>query len=718
MAQYPRLFEPLRVRGSTLINRVIMGSMHTGLEEGEGWGADLTKMGAFFAERARGNVGLMVTGGIAPNNAGRVAPFAAMMTTPKDAERHRVVTQAVHEVGSGSKIAMQILHTGRYAYHPFGVSASPRQSPIGWFKPKALSSPEVERTIDDFVQAACLAKEAGYDGVEIMGSEGYLINQFLVPRTNFRTDEWGGSFDNRSRLARTIVEKTREAVGEDFIIIFRLSMLDLVRDGSEWSEVVALGQALENAGVSVINTGIGWHEARVPTIATEVPRGGFSWVTAKLKGSVSVPLVATNRINTPDIAEKILEDGQADMVSMARPFLADPFILMKAEKGDVHRINTCIACNQACLDHSFVMKRASCLVNPRAGYESELIYTKTKNPQSLAVVGGGAAGLAFATVAARRGHNVVLFEAQDSIGGQFNLAKQIPGKEEFHETIRYFKSELKDTGVDVRLGQKVTANQLVDLKFDKVILATGVKPRAIDIEGANHEKVILYNEALDRSKPIGSSVAVVGAGGVGFDVAEFLAHGADETPYAHDRPATMPVVEEFLDKWGIDGNNTVRGGLLDDSDSHKCNREIYLLQRKKGKHGANLGRTTGWIHRANLKKAGVKMLSGVTYDRVNDDGLHITVDGKPKVLNVDTVIVCAGQESVVDLEASLNDHEIPTYRIGGAHLASELDAKRAIDQGSRLAADIENAEAENVGEYLAPLGTSAVMYQKAMKYMK
>jgi len=735
---YPKLFSPLKLRGTTLMNRCIMGSMHSGLEEGEGWGHQLGRMSAFFEERAKGGVGLMVTGGIAPNNAGRVAPMAAMMTTPADAARHREVTDAVHR-HDGPKIAMQILHSGRYGYHPFNVSASAKKAPIGWFTPKALSAADVERTIDDFVRCASLAEEAGYDGVEVMGSEGYLLNQFIVQRTNKRTDEWGGSYANRTRLPLQIVERIRAAVDPSFIIMFRLSMLDLVEDGSEWEEVVALAQGLEAAGVDLINTGIGWHEARIPTIATCVPRGGFSWVTQKLKisGGVSVPLVATNRINTPEIAESILTEGHADLVSMARPFLADPFLLTKAKAGKPERINTCIACNQACLDHTFQARVASCLVNPRAGYETELhVDVPTTAPLQVAVVGAGPAGLAFATVAAKRGHAVTLYEASDKIGGQFNLAKKVPGKEEFYETLRYFAHELIEAGVDLRLNTRVDAEQLQASGADRVVLATGVSPRRLNIPGEDHPSVASYLEVLSRAKTVGERVAIVGAGGIGFDVAEFLAHCADTLPPPSPpsaalevssmlggaeemTPRTSPLTSDFLSGWGIDGTNETRGGLLRAAGGgggaqHGAARELYLLQRKKGKHGGGLGKTTGWIHRASLKKEGVTMLGGVSYEKVDDDGLHLkdAKSGKTSILAVDTVVVCAGQVSDASLEKPLEALGVPVFKIGGAHLAAELDAKRAIDQATRLAVEFESAQPAKVGEFVAPLGTAGWLFQK------
>ena len=662
-----------------------MGSMHTGLEEGHGWSHKLTRMAAFFEERAKGGAGMMVTGGIAPNNAGRVAPLAAMMTTPGDAARHREITDAVHAVPGGTKIAMQILHSGRYGYHPFNVGPSPKKAPIGWFTPKELSVAAIEQTIDDFVRCACLAEEAGYDGVEIMGSEGYLINQFIAARTNKRCDEWGGSFENRTRLAATIVERVRAATSPEFIVMFRLSMLDLVEGGSDWPEVVALAEKIEASGATIINTGIGWHEARIPTIATSVPRGGFSWVTAKLKSSVSVPLVATNRINTPEIAESILSSGQSDLVSMARPFLADPYFMAKAAEGASHKINTCIGCNQACLDHSFQMKIASCLVNPRAGYETELDLTKPASKKlSLAVVGAGPAGLAFSTVAAARGHSVTL-DASDKIGGQFNLAKQVPGKEEFYETLRYFAAELASSSVDIRLSTRVSADDLAKSGVDAVVLATGVTPRKLNIEGADHPSVLSYIDVLTRQKPVGQSVAVVGAGGIGFDVAEFLSHGADQldAPAAdvadaaavmggeavvsllggasEAAPRTTPTMGDFMSEWGIDGKNEARGGLVPPAaaggggaPAHTSSngRKIYLLQRKKGKHGAGLGKTTGWIHRASLKKRDVEMIGSLKYVKVDDEGLHVKQgkEGKPMVIPCDTVVVCAGQESDASLE--------------------------------------------------------------------
>jgi len=732
---YPRLLQPITLRGGAVLrNRALMGSMHTGLEEGEGWGHSLEKMGAFFAERARGGVGLMVTGGIAPNAAGRVAPFAATMASSSDARRHRTVTEMVHEVG-GAKIAMQLLHAGRYAYHPSAVAPSAKKAPIGWFTPHALSSAQVDSTIGDFAAAAALAQEAGYDGVEVMGSEGYLINQFLVSRTNQRSDAWGGSFANRMRLPVEIVRAVRGAVSDDFILIFRLSMLDLVRDGSSWEEVVELAQAVEDAGATIINTGIGWHEARVPTIATSVPRAGFAWVTQKLKGQgLSIPLVATNRINTPEVAEAVLASGQADMVSMARPLLADADFVNKAAAGTPELINTCIACNQACLDHTFKMQRASCLVNPRAGYETELNYTPTEAPLNLAVVGAGPAGLACATVAAERGHTVTLFDRSPSIGGQFNLAKQVPGKEEFYETLRYFTHKLAALPtISLQLGTEADAPSLAG--YDRVVLATGVVPRSLSLPGSDHPKVVSYVDVLQRRAAVGERVAIVGAGGIGFDVAEFLMHRADKAAAAAAdalSAPSLPQTEQFLAEWGINPDAMAsRGGLIEAAVAEggggggggggddagrlgQRRRQIYLLQRKKGKLGAGLGRTTGWIHRATLKRGGVEMVGGVQYEKVDDDGLHVKVGkaGERRVLDVDTVVVCAGQVSDASLEAPLLALGVPTFTIGGAHLAAELDAKRAIDQGSRLAASIESARPDELDSLVAPLGLAGWLFQK------
>lgn len=669
---YPHLFTPLDLGFTTLRNRTLMGSMHTGLEESKN---GFAKMAAYFAERAAGGVALMVTGGIAPNRAGWVAPFSAKMSTRSEAGKHRVITEAVHQ--EGGKICMQILHAGRYGYHPLAVAPTPIKSPISPFKPWRLSGRGVERTIRAFVRSAVLAREAGYDGVEIMGSEGYLINQFIASKTNKRKDRWGGPFEHRIRFPLEIVARTREAVGDDFIMIYRLSMLDLVHDGSSWEEVVALAKKIEAAGASIINTGIGWHEARVPTIATMVPRGGFSWVTKRLMGKVSIPLITTNRINTPDIAEQILADGHADMVSMARPFLADSFFVRKAEENRAREINTCIACNQACLDHIFKNKQASCLVNPRAGYETDLNYIPTTSPKRLAVVGAGPAGLAAASIAAERGHYVTLFEADEQIGGQFNMAKRIPGKEEFHETLRYFQVQLEKHQVVVRLGVRADKDMLVAEGFDAVVLATGVTPREIALEGIDHPMVLGYTDVLKKQQTVGERVAIIGAGGIGFDVSEYL---------LHDEPVA-PSVASFSAEWGIDLAYANRGGLREPQSPNPA-RTVYLCQRSKTKPGANLGKTTGWIHRASLRKNGVQFLAGVTYQRIDDDGLHILQDGQERLLQVDNVVICAGQVPLRELAEPLRKEGVEVHLIGGADEARELDAKRAIDQAARLMATL------------------------------
>ena len=670
-ARFPHLLAPLELGFTTLKNRVLMGSMHTGLEDRAG---NFPRLAEYFAERARGGVGLIVTGGIAPNRAGWVAPFAGKLSSRREVARHRLVTRAVH--ADGGKICMQILHAGRYGYHPLIVAPSAIKSPITPFKPRALSTRGVSRQIRDFVRCASLAREAGYDGVEVMGSEGYFINQFLVSRTNERTDRWGGEFRERMQLPIEIVRRIREAVGPDFIIIYRLSMLDLVDDGSSWEEVELLAGEIEKAGATIINTGIGWHEARIPTIATMVPRAGFSWVTRRLMGKVGIPLITTNRINKPGVAEEVLARGDADMVSMARPFLADADFVSKAEQGREDEIVVCIACNQACLDHTFKGKLASCLLNPRACHETELKYEPAARRKKIAVVGGGPAGLAAANVAATRGHEVVLFEAGQEIGGQFNMAKKIPGKEEFHETIEYYRRQLEINGVDVRLNTRVDAQDLAAGGFDHVVVATGVTPRTPSIDGIDHDKVVSYVDVLTGRARVGQSVAIVGAGGIGFDVAEFLGH--------EDGP---PEVGRFNREWGIDSNLSARGGVKGiDPQPEASGRQIYLLQRKQSKPGRGLGKTTGWIHRSSLKMKGVEAIPGVNYEKIDDAGLHIRIGEQERVLDVDNVVICAGQEPLRTLEPGLADAGLDYSLVGGADEARELDAKRAIDQASRLAA--------------------------------
>jgi len=674
--KYSHLLAPLDLGFTQLKNRVLMGSMHTGLEEAPG---GFERMAAYYAERAAGGVGLIVTGGVAPNEAGCVAPGAAKLNTEAEMENHRIVTQAVH--GQNGKIALQILHTGRYAFHEKLVGASAIKAPINVFKPRALTEAEILEHIRDYANCAFFARQAGYDGVEIMGSEGYLINQFIVAKTNNRTDRWGGSFDNRIRLPVEIVRRTREKTGSDFIIIYRLSMIDLVKNGSSWEEVVELAQKVEQAGATIINTGIGWHEARVPTIAAMVPRAAFTWVTARLKGLVSIPMVTSNRINTPEIAEKVLARGDADMISMARPLLADPDFVIKAAEDRADEINTCIGCNQACLDHIFFGQIASCLVNPRACHETELQYLPTDAPKKIAVVGSGPAGLSFATVAASRGHAVSLFEKSDTIGGQLNMANQIPGKEEFNETMRYYKKQLELSGVDLRLDTKATTAQLIAEGYDAVILASGVIPRKPEISGIDHPIVLSYVDVLRRKIAVGKRAAIVGAGGIGFDVAAYITHPAGVST-SLDR-------EAFLKEWGVDMGYHFPGGLTPSRPPvPSSGRQVYLLQRKPTKMGETLGKTTGWIHRITLKQRNVTMINGVTYDKIDDAGLHITLKGAREVLAVDTVIICAGQEPLRDLKDELENQGMPIHLIGGADLAVELDAKRAIDQGARLAAEI------------------------------
>ncbi len=663
---YPNLFEPLDLGFTTLKNRVLMGSMHTGLEEKD---KDGSRLAAFYAERAKGGVGLIVTGGYSPNAEG--SPYPMPYEKPQ-LPVHQKVTTAVHQ--AGGKICLQILHTGRYAFHPKLVAPSALQAPINKFTPAELTEAQIEKQIADFVELALFAQQAGYDGVEVMASEGYLLNQFIAIRTNQRQDEWGGDYDNRIRMAVAVVQRIRAAVGADFIIIFRLSMLDLIEGGSSAEEIIQLGQAVERAGATIINTGIGWHEARIPTIATCVPRGGFAWVTASFKEHFSIPVVATNRINTPEVAEGILARGESDMVSMARPFLADPAFVAKAEAGQGDRINTCIGCNQACLDHVFVGKTASCLVNPFACHETEWVKTPADQVKRVVVVGAGPAGLAAATTAAERGHQVTLIDGAHEIGGQFNIAKTIPGKSEFDETLRYFRHRLADLNVTLSLGARVDAAMLNSMDVDEVVIATGIQPRTLDIEGMDHPSVLSYLDVLREHKPVGKRVALIGAGGIGFDVAEYL---------MHEHPEQTPSVAGFTKEWGIDQSLQARGGIENvPAEPVAGHREMYLLQRKTSKVGAGLGKTTGWIHRTQLKNGGVRMLSGCTYKRVDDQGLHLTLDGEDQCLHVDNVIVCAGQEP----QKALVDGLKHSYHvIGGADVAKELDAKRAIAQGTKLA---------------------------------
>lgn len=675
---YPHLFVPLDLGFTILPNRILMGSMHLGLEETPG---GFERMAEFYRQRAAAGAALIVTGGISPNDEGQLAPGAATLSSETEAQSHKLVTDAVH--GAGGKIALQILHAGRYAAHPGLVAPSPIKAPISPRVPRELSAADIDRTIADYVNTTLLAQQAGYDGVEIMGSEGYLINEFIVRHTNHRSDEWGGSYENRVRFPLEIVRRVREAVGPHFIIMYRLSMLDLVPEGSTLEEVIELAKLVEAAGATMINTGIGWHEARVPTIATSVPRGAFAWVTKQLMGKVSIPLITTNRINTPDTAEQILADGNADMVSLARPFLADPEFVAKAEAGTPERINTCIGCNQACLDHTFAGRITSCLVNPQAAHETELVIAPATTRKRIAVVGAGPAGLSCATTAASRGHHVTIFEADDKIGGQLNVALQVPGKFEFAETLRHFTQRITETGVDLQLGHRVTATELVADGFDEIVIATGAKPRIPTIPGLDHPSVLSYLEVLRDHRPVGSRVAILGAGGIGFDVAEFLTTSGEEDP--SDVPA-------FLAHWGIDSDYAYPGGVTAPVEAASP-REVTLLQRKASKIGAGLGKTTGWIHRTELARRGVQMIPGVNYRGISDGGLHVQlIDGDGVVRDhtfaVDTIVLCTGQDPLRELHDELATLGASSHLIGGADVATELDAKRAIDQGTRLAAQL------------------------------
>jgi 2,4-dienoyl-CoA reductase (NADPH2) len=673
MTAFPHLFEPLTVGSLTLPNRVVMGSMHLGLEEVDG---GFEKMAAFYAERARGGVGLIVTGGVSPNHAGRPFDVGATMDSSEDVEQHRLVTHAVHD--EGGRIALQILHFGRYAKHKDLVAPSAVRAPINTFVPREMTSAEIENTIDDFANSAVLARSAGYDGVEIMGSEGYLINEFLAPRTNHRVDEWGGDPEARARFAIEVARRTRQAVGDDFLILFRISVVDLVQDGSTFAETLDLARELEHNGVSILNTGVGWHESRIPTIASPVPAGAFIEYAAKLRAAVSIPVAAGNRINTPQLAEEILSSGHADLVAMARPLLADPAFARKARTGRAHRINTCIACNQACIDHTLAEKLTTCLVNPRAGHELTLNIARPRRTKRIGVVGAGPAGMAFSAFAGHRGHQVTLFEGQSEIGGQFDLAWRIPGKSEYRETIRYYKGELEEANVSVQLDTFASADMLLAEGFDEIVLATGVKPRDISIAGARHPSVVSYIDVLRGAAPVGARVAIVGAGGIGFDVAAFITH---QETHGTDHNNV------FFQHWGVDVDPDVPGGVKPPVAVDPP-RTVYLLQRKHDKVGAGLGLTTGWIHRADLVARGVHMLPGVTYDAIDDAGLHITVNGVADTLDVDTVVVCAGQLPHRDLYDELLSRGVDAHLIGGASVAAELDAKRAIRQGTELASSI------------------------------
>ena len=675
MSHYPLMLSPLDLGFTTLKNRVLMGSMHTGLEETQDW----NRVAEFYAERARADVGLIVTGGIAPNEEGAVLPGASGMLNDQDVANHRIVTDRVHE--AGGKIAMQILHAGRYAYSPKCVAPSPIKSPISPFPPAELDDAGIEKQIADMVSAAVRAQAAGYDGVEIMGSEGYFLNQFLVTHTNKRTDKWGGSYENRMRLPVEVVRRVREAVGEKFILIYRLSMIDLIPNGSTTAEIIQLAKAVEAAGATIFNTGIGWHEARVPTIATSVPRRGFTWVTKKLMGHVNIPIITSNRINMPDVAESVLEDGCADMVSMARPFLADAEFVKKAAEGNAAKIAPCIACNQACLDHTFAGKLTTCLVNPRACNETELVYEPAETHKTIAIVGAGPAGLSTAMVAAERGHKVTLFDQADKIGGQLNMAKMVPGKEEFHGLVAWYETMIAEADIDLRLGVYVAAEDLSE--FDEVIVATGVMPRDTGIDGQTGKNVLSYIDVLRGGAKVGKNVAIVGAGGIGFDVAEYLVHQG-ESPTEN--------IDQWCEEWGVGDPEQTRGGLaVEGKQPEAPARQVTLLQRKAEKPGKRLGKTTGWIHRMALQMKDVKMMAGVNYEKIDDEGIHISYGEareRPTVIAVDTVVMCAGQVPERSLADDLAAIGITAHVIGGADVASELDAKRAINQGSRLAASL------------------------------